>query len=33
MEVPLGTVKSRMHTAIAKLQELLADYRPLSQAG
>jgi len=33
MEVPLGTVKSRMHTAIAKLQELLADHRPISQAG
>jgi RNA polymerase sigma-70 factor, ECF subfamily len=29
MEVPLGTVKSRMHTAIGKLQELLGDYRPL----
>lgn len=30
MEVPLGTVKSRMHTAVAKLQELLGDYRPIS---
>jgi RNA polymerase sigma-70 factor, ECF subfamily len=30
MEIPLGTVKSRMHTAIGKLQELLGDYRPLS---
>jgi RNA polymerase sigma-70 factor, ECF subfamily len=29
MEVPLGTVKSRMHTAIGKLQELLGDYRPM----
>jgi RNA polymerase sigma-70 factor (ECF subfamily) len=32
MEVPLGTVKSRMHTAIGKLQELLGDYKPI-QAG
>lgn len=30
MEIPLGTVKSRMHTAIGKLQELLGDYKPLS---
>lgn len=29
MEVPLGTVKSRMHTAIGKLQELLGDYKPI----
>jgi len=33
MEIPLGTVKSRMHTAVGRLQELLADYRPLSNAG
>jgi RNA polymerase sigma-70 factor (ECF subfamily) len=32
MEIPLGTVKSRMHTAVGKLQELLGDYRPLSPA-
>jgi RNA polymerase sigma-70 factor (ECF subfamily) len=30
MDVPLGTVKSRMHTAIGKLQELLGDYRPMT---
>lgn len=30
MEIPLGTVKSRMHTAVGKLQELLGDYKPLS---
>lgn len=30
MEIPLGTVKSRMHTAIAKLQELLGDYKPIN---
>lgn len=30
MEIPLGTVKSRMHTAIGKLQELLGDYKPLT---
>jgi RNA polymerase sigma-70 factor, ECF subfamily len=30
MEIPLGTVKSRMHTAIGKLQELLGDYRPMT---
>ncbi|MCG3182067.1 MAG: ECF RNA polymerase sigma factor SigW [Planctomycetes bacterium] len=29
MEIPLGTVKSRMHTAIGKLQELLGDYKPI----
>ena len=29
MEVPLGTVKSRMHTAVGKLQELLGDYKPI----
>lgn len=33
MEVPLGTVKSRMHTAVGRLQELLADFRPMSNAG
>jgi RNA polymerase sigma-70 factor, ECF subfamily len=33
MEVPLGTVKSRMHTAVGKLQELLGDYRPINTAG
>jgi RNA polymerase sigma-70 factor (ECF subfamily) len=33
MEIPLGTVKSRMHTAVGRLQELLADYRPMSNAG
>lgn len=32
MEVPLGTVKSRMHTAVARLQELLTDYRPMTRA-
>jgi RNA polymerase sigma-70 factor (ECF subfamily) len=30
MDVPVGTIKSRMHTAIAKLQELLGDYKPIS---
>jgi RNA polymerase sigma-70 factor (ECF subfamily) len=30
MEIPLGTVKSRMHTAVGKLQELLGDYRPMT---
>jgi RNA polymerase sigma-70 factor (ECF subfamily) len=30
MEVPVGTIKSRMHTAVAKLQELLGDYKPIS---
>jgi RNA polymerase sigma-70 factor (ECF subfamily) len=30
MEIPLGTVKSRMHTAIAKLQEILGDYKPIN---
>jgi DNA-directed RNA polymerase specialized sigma24 family protein len=29
MEIPLGTVKSRMHTAIGKLQEILGDYKPI----
>lgn len=29
MEIPVGTVKSRMHTAVGRLQELLGDYRPL----
>lgn len=33
MEIPLGTVKSRMHTAVGRLQELLADFRPMSNAG
>lgn len=32
MEIPLGTVKSRMHTAVGKLQELLGDHKPI-QAG
>ncbi|MBP9893525.1 MAG: sigma-70 family RNA polymerase sigma factor [Planctomycetes bacterium] len=30
MDVPVGTIKSRMHTAVAKLQELLGDYKPIS---
>jgi RNA polymerase sigma-70 factor (ECF subfamily) len=30
LEIPLGTVKSRMHTAVGKLQELLGDYRPMT---
>lgn len=30
MDIPVGTVKSRMHTAVAKLQELLGDYKPLN---
>lgn len=30
MEIPVGTVKSRMHTAVTKLQELLGDYKPIS---
>lgn len=30
MEVPVGTIKSRMHTAVAKLQELLGDYKPIN---
>lgn len=29
MDIPVGTVKSRMHTAVAKLQELLGDYKPI----
>lgn len=33
MEIPLGTVKSRMHAAVGKLQELLKDHQPLSSAG
>jgi RNA polymerase sigma-70 factor, ECF subfamily len=33
LEVPVGTVKSRMHTAIHKLQELLGDYRPMQPQG
>lgn len=32
MDIPVGTVKSRMHTAIAKLQDLLGDYRPAKAA-
>ena len=30
MEIPLGTVKSRMHTAVGKLQEILGDYKPMT---
>ena len=30
MEIPLGTVKSRMHTAVRRLQELLGDHRPIA---
>ncbi|MEE9311882.1 MAG: sigma-70 family RNA polymerase sigma factor [Planctomycetota bacterium] len=29
LEIPVGTVKSRMHTAIHRLQELLGDHRPI----
>lgn len=32
MEVPIGTIKSRMHTAVGKLQELLRDHRPMNPA-
>lgn len=30
MDSPVGTIKSRMHAAVAKLQELLGDYKPVS---
>jgi RNA polymerase sigma-70 factor, ECF subfamily len=32
LDIPLGTVKSRMHTAVHRLQELLAHYRPMQPA-
>ncbi|MCC6466615.1 MAG: sigma-70 family RNA polymerase sigma factor [Planctomycetes bacterium] len=32
MDIPVGTVKSRMHTAIAKLQEMLGEYKPAKAA-